>query len=1747
MVDILGIQRVSVSAAGVATNADLMASGFSADGSKVFFYGAASNLLSSGTSSAQDVFMKDLVTGEVTIVSKNAAGVVGNNAEIYAAVSGDGNTVVFRSASTNLLPTIDNGVATDIYVKNLVTGEIAIASITASGVMGDTSSGGTSPLVGVSYDGTKIAFETSAMNLVPGDTGLVRDIVVKNMVTGALTTVSQSAAGALGDGHSINPQISADGTKVIFQSIARNLLSGTDTNGASSDIFLKDLATGAVSLVSTNAAGLQATGNSITARFSQDATKVVFVSNAKLSTADTNTMQDIYIKNLVTGQTTLVSTSGTGATQNDGNSYGAVFSPDGKKVAFLSEATHLVENDTNGAADVFVKDLTDGSIIRVNTSALGVQANYFATALYFSPDGSKLMFSSAATNLIDGQTDTLPYQDVFVVTLTGNKQVVMGADTLHVDAGAELTNVSATLLANDVDPENQAFSITSISDLGTQGHVVYNATTKEVSYTADSAGMVRLGQGQTVNDTFSYTVTDAAGNMTTQTVTVVVAGKNDAPLAHADAVNTQEDTAIIINKADLLANDTDVDNGAVLSFTGVATSTAHGTLVDNGDGTLTYTPAENYNGTDGFTYTMTDEHGATSSSTVTFDVASENDAPVGNADAIDVTVGDTASNLVAMVLTNDSDVEGDALSVSAVAAGAAKGDVLFNAATQSLSYTATSSAFAELAQGEHGTDSFTYTVRDANGATHTAQVTVNVTGINDAPVANADTLVTDEDISLVISKSALLGNDTDADHGAVLNFVDVSSAVEHGTLVDNGDGTFTYTANANYHGADGFSYVVTDEFGATATASVAIDVVSVNDVPVAANDTLTTDEDTAIIISKASLLANDTDADSDAALSIANISVNPEHGTLVDNNDGTYTYTPVANYNGVDGFSYVVTDELGATSTATVAITVNSVDDAPVAADDTVSASEDSPQVISIASMLANDSDLDAEAVLSFSSIAVAPTHGALVDNGDGTLTYMADANYHGSDAFSYVITDEFGATTTAGVAIDVVSVNDVPVAVDDAAVTDEDAALVISKASLLANDTDADSDAVLSVAGIAVNPEHGTLTDNGDGTYTYLADANYNGSDSLTYTLTDEFGATSTATLALTVNAVNDAPVAQDDAYTTNEDVSLVISVASLLANDADVDAGAVVSFNGITSTTTNGTLTDNGNGTLTYTYTPTADFNGGDSFTYAIVDEHGLTSSATASITVEAVNDVPVAGNDTVSVNEDEGVTITKASLLANDSDADRGTILSIASLAVSVAHGTLIDNGDSYTYHADANYNGVDAFTYVLSDGEGGVANGTVDITVNAVNDLPVAQDESITINEDAVRTITFASVLANDADVDTTDTLTVDSVVTGPTHGALTATDAGWIYTPTKDYFGDDSFVYRIADGHGGFADATYTITLLPMGETIEGSRAADTLTASVDDDVVNGYQANDLMYGLAGKDTMNAGTGNDTVYGDDGDDYLLGASGDDSLLGGEGNDRLSGYSEKDMLLGGNGVDTLDGGSEDDTLYGGAGNDRLLGSDGNDSLFGEDGDDNVTGGLGNDVASGGNGVDTLRGEGGNDTVAGGADGDRLYGDAGNDSVAGDDGDDRLYGDVGNDTLNGGSGNDLLYGEADNDLLLGGIGSDRMYGDAGNDTLDAGVGKDYLTGGDGADVFRFTSLLDSTSVERDLIYDYVDGADKIDVHGLGFTGVSSGKVGATDLKIQYSAAADLTYIKDMKSDFIVAMSGNHLSELDNSDFIF
>ena len=461
------------------------------------------------------------------------------------------------------------------------------------------------------------------------------------------------------------------------------------------------------------------------------------------------------------------------------------------------------------------------------------------------------------------------------------------------------------------------------------------------------------------------------------------------------------------------------------------------------------------------------------------------------------------------------------------------------------------------------------------------------------------------------------------------------------------------------------------------------------------------------------------------------------------------------------------------------------MNDAPIAQDDDVTAGEDIALTIPV---LQNDTDPENDE-LSVESVSL-PMHGSVINNGT-SVTYTPSSDYSGLDSFTYTVTDGKGGGSTASVLIDVLPVNDPPVAQDDSQTTQEDSPVTIL---VLSNDSDPEGDP-LRVESIS-QPENGRVVSDGTA-LEYLPEPGFSGTDTFTYTIADSNGRGSTARVSVVVVALNDAPLARNDSATTNEGELVIVPI---LANDTDADGDFLLIES--VEQPENGSVV---NSSTALSYIPTEGFQGIDTFSYTIADGNGGSSSATVTVSVAEVNESPIAQDDSAITDEGDPVSILS---LLNDRDPD-GDALFVESLTAP-NHGIAAIGDDELIYTPDAGFDGVDTFTYTISDGKGATSTATVFVAVAPVNAAPIAQDDSVATIQGGSATI---PVLANDNDADD-DPLSISSA-TQPAHGSVILASTEIIYEPDPEYSGVDTFSYTISDGRGGTSSATVTVGIDPL--------------------------------------------------------------------------------------------------------------------------------------------------------------------------------------------------------------------------------------------------------------------------------------------------------------------------------------------
>ncbi len=399
-------ERVSISSTGAQANDDCAPPAISADGRFVVFRSFASTLVQGDGNGMSDVFLRDRATGTTSLMSVASNGQQGNQGCDYGtAISADGRYVAFASYASNLVVG-DTNSTEDIFVHDRVTGATTRESVDSNGIQGN----GDSRYPSISADGRFIAFASTSSNLVLGDHNLCWDVFVRDRVAKQTIRVSVGPNGVEGDSNSFGPVMSPDGKLVGFTSLAKNFAPSDSNN--SRDAFVYDLATGVTQCISVDPTGQVGDGDSVITALSVDGRLAVFHGGStNLVPGDTNFARDVFVRDLVAGTTTRVSVDSNGV-QGNSSSTNGVISSDARYVAFSSQATNFVPGDTNNWLDVFVRDMWAGVTERVSVSSSGTQGDIWSDTPVFAEGGRLIAFMSACTNLVQG--DTNGFNDVFV-------------------------------------------------------------------------------------------------------------------------------------------------------------------------------------------------------------------------------------------------------------------------------------------------------------------------------------------------------------------------------------------------------------------------------------------------------------------------------------------------------------------------------------------------------------------------------------------------------------------------------------------------------------------------------------------------------------------------------------------------------------------------------------------------------------------------------------------------------------------------------------------------------------------------------------------------------------------------------------------------------------------------------------------------------------------------------------------------------------------------------------------------------------------------------------------------------------------------------------------------------------------------------------------------------------------------------------------------------------------------------------
>ena len=1208
---------------------------------------------------------------------------------------------------------------------------------------------------------------------------------------------------------------------------------------------------------------------------------------------------------------------------------------------------------------------------------------------------------------------------------------------------------------------------------------------------------------------FQYELTDDLHGSDTALVRLDVEYEDEPPVGVDDRVDGVEDQQLVIDPADLTANDTDVDDDP-LEITSVLN--AVNGLVEMISGSIVFTPDQDFFGDAFFDYIVTDNTHGSDTATVTVQVAENNAAPVT---AIDRFAGIEDTPFVVspqILMSNDSDPDGDTLTLVDITVGPEGSVSLLPDGSYSI------------VARDNFTGELSVTYRITDGRRNSAEennIVIDFAPVNDDPVAEEDgTFSTPEDTIIALDIAGLLANDSDIE-GDLISFDGVLDPV-NGSVEAIGN-QVVFTPRSDYFGNAGFSYRISDGNGGTGTGFVSISVVPSQDLPIAVSDSgWQIDEDTFIDIDPAELLANDVDPDGDPIFFAGASGSGVE---VLDN--GWIRFTPAPDANGQLGGNYRIVDLNGIEITGTFTVDVVPVNDAPTARNDNFNLPEDQTLTVSLAQLMNNDSDADGHS-LTISSVSNA-IGGTVSFDGLGNVVFVPEANRTTSARFDYLLTDITGETDTATVTINLTAVNDAPVIapIDDLVGT-EDVRFVGQLPADAFSDIDGD-ELILSVRSAGGTPIPDWLVFQPD-TLGLVGDppADFNGTVALEVVADD--GTTETVrSFNLIIDNVNDAPVAGDDVVQGYEDQPTIVSIASLLVNDSDVDSDPMEIS--ALSTGDGYTAVFDGNGNVVITRD--ADLFGDFEVGYTLSDGE-TTDDAVITVSLAPVNDRPVTKPiDDVSVNEDESIDIALPADFATDVDGDTLTVTAAREDGMPLPTWLDFDAGaNRFTGQPPANFFGTIAIAVTASDGAL-ASTSTFELVVQPVNDAPLLElpFSDRFVDEDENFNMQLQQGLFSDVEGD--ELSYSMSLADGSDLPAWLTADTDnlrLIGVPPADFNGEIDIRITASDGTASTSDV-FTLTLIPVNdapyadnllpdrplageEIVTGTPfaieiPADTF-ADVDGDPLQ--FAAMLADGTALPDWLSfdgtqlfgtAPQGSADVYeiqilATDGqevatDEFLIAiAEGDFNAapiavadsFNMRGN--ISRTVSQQKLLSndsdpdGDALEITAVDSASDGTVELLANGRIKftpdpGFEGEAEFFytvsdGEETDRARVAVAVSDpyenVEEGGQESDLLIADTrtGDSHLSGGAGDDFLLSFAGNDTLRGGSGNDLIFSGSGDDRLRGGSGDDFMFGGRGNDRLSGGRGDDTLFGGRGDDRISGGKGDDLLFGGSGSDVFTY-----------------------------------------------------------------------------------
>ena len=861
------------------------------------------------------------------------------------------------------------------------------------------------------------------------------------------------------------------------------------------------------------------------------------------------------------------------------------------------------------------------------------------------------------------------------------------------------------------------------------------------------------------SDALTFKINDGEFDSNIATLTININGINDTPVAAGQSFSATEDVQATIT---LNASDPDGD-----SLTVVQTANPDGHSITYSGTTATFTSASNFNGNSSFSYKVTDGTLESSEATVNLSIAAVNDAPVA------ANVSDVAREFIqATIPLSATDVDSGSLTYSIVSPPS-KGSASISGTN--VIYTSTVSA--------ETTDTLNYKANDGALDSNTATLTISIIPDNESPVATNATVSATEQVAATWDISAYVTDN----EGDSLTY-SIISGPSSGSASFSGS-NLTYTSNSDTATSDVITYRAADQYSNSNIGTLTITISPVNDGPTATNQTENITEDTT---SSFSLSISDPESDS---MSIV-VTTNADNHTLTLSGT-TATITPAENVDGNSTIIYYVTDGQINSDNAILSLIIGSVNDAPVSSNVTGTVTEQVQGVINLSA-----TDIDSN-TLTY-SIVSSPSNGTATVSGS-TILYTSNSDTATSDTLTYKANDGALDSNVSTATISITPVNDGPSATSQAVSFNEDI-----QTSFALNVSDPESD-TLSLT-VVTNPDNHSLTLSGT-TATIVPATDFNGSSTMSYKVSDGEFESTVAVLTLTIAAVNDAPVSSAVSATVDEQSSVTFALSA-----TDIDVGDTVSYS-IVSNPTYGSVVLTG---ANVTYTNSSDFALTDSFTYQATDGALNSNIATATLSINPVNDTPTAVNSSTTVLEQIQTEVDLSSVVS-DPDNDPLTF----HLLDGPFNGTATFSGTVLTYQSNSDTATSDLLTFYVSDGSLNSSTVVLSITITPVNDPPVVGNLSLSAVEQQPATI---DLNGQATDVES-DSVTY-AIASQPSNGAATISGTVITYTSNSDTATSDSFTYVANDGTDNSDPATISVTISPVNDAPSTTNGSATVIEQI---------------------------------------------------------------------------------------------------------------------------------------------------------------------------------------------------------------------------------------------------------------------------------------------------------------------------